>query len=168
VNLGRVHREAAGILAGYYPEPVKTSILAVMCGRTMGGSWSARLSELRTAGLLDDVAAGYVRATEKCAHEFAGTFQAPRSTEEVLSIWMPKLGSIHRAMLQVLVDRDGEALTKADLAQAVNATPGGSFSARLSELRSTGLISEPERGLVAANSEVLFLSNYQAREVLAR
>lgn len=156
-RLGGLHQQAAGILAAYYPDPVKTSILAVMCGRTMGGTWSARLSELRAHGLLEDAAAGYVRASDKCAREYAGTFDAPRSTSEVLAIWNPKLGGIHRAMLQFLVEANGEPVTKEQLAQTVNATMGGSFSARLSELRSTGLLTEPGRGMVAANKEALFL-----------
>lgn len=157
VKLGAIHLQIAGILAGYYPDPVKGSILASLCGKSMGGSWSARLSEVRAAGLLEDPASGYVRATEKCAREYLGTFQAPSTTEEVLAVWDPKWSAVNKAMIRFLIERAGEAVKTAELAQGVGLTPGGSFSARLSELRSSGLLNEPAKGMVAANKEALFL-----------
>jgi len=158
VKLGAIHLQIAGILAGYHPEPVKVSILASLCGVSMGGSWSARLSEVRAAGLLEDPARGYVRATEKCAREYLGKFQAPSTTEEVLAVWDSKWGKVHREMIRFLIGRGGEAVSKAELAEAAGMTPGGSFSARLSEVRSSGLLTEPGRGMVAANKEALFLA----------
>jgi hypothetical protein len=162
VRLGRVHTEIAGILAGMYPQSMKVSILAALVGRTPGGSFSARLSELRSAGLLADVGAGLVAATDKCAAEYAGIFQAPQSTEDVLRIWNPKMGEVHRQILAVLVDLGGEPIAVDELAQRVGRTPGGSFSARLSEVRSSGLIVDAGRGLVAANKEALFLNGAAA------
>jgi hypothetical protein len=158
VKLGALHLQIAGILAGYYPEPVKVSILASLCGVTPGGSFSARLSEVRAAGLLEDPARGYVRATEKCSREYLGKFQAPSTTEEVLAVWDAKWGKVHREMIRFLIGRGGEAVSKAELAEAAGMTPGGSFSARLSEVRSSGLLTEPGRGMVAANKEALFLA----------
>jgi hypothetical protein len=163
VRLGAVHVMIAGILAGYYPEPVKISILAALCGLTMGGSFSARLSEVRTAGLLEDPARGYVKATEKCAQEYLGKFQVPSNTEEVIAMWEPKWGKVHRDIMQFLVAQGGDAVSKEQLAEAVGMTMGGSFSARLSEVRSSGLLSEPGRGLVAANKEALFLNGDSPR-----
>jgi hypothetical protein len=157
VRLGELHVQIAGILAGYYPEAIKSSILASLCGKTMGGSWSGRLSEVRSAGLLEDTAQGWVRATEKCASEYLGRFTAPSTTEEVLAVWNPKWGQVGRDMMKFLVEQGGEAVTKAQLAEAVGLTMGGSFSGRLSEVRSSGLLSEPGKGRVAANKEALFL-----------
>jgi hypothetical protein len=162
VKLGRIHQQIAGILAGYYPDPMKVSILAVMVGRVMGGSFSARLSEVRSAGLLSDAGAGQVVATEKCATEFAGQFQPPQTTNEVLQLWTPKMGEVQRQILAVLVEMNGEPISVEELAARVNRTPGGSFSARLSEVRSTGLMVDVGRGQVAANKEVLFLNNHAA------
>jgi uncharacterized protein len=162
LRLGRIHAEIAGILAGHHPQPMKVGILATMVGRTPGGSFSARLSELRSAGLLADPGAGLVGATEKCAAEYAGTFQAPQSTEEVLRLWTPKMGEVHRQILSVLVDLGGEPIAIDELAQRVGRTPGGSFSARLSEVRSSGLIVDAGRGRVAANKEALFLNGEAA------
>ena len=163
VKLGATHTMIAGILAGYYPEPIKISILAALCGLTMGGSFSARLSEVRSTGLLEDPARGYVKATEKCAQEYLGKFQAPSTTAEVYAMWAGKWGKVHRDIMQFLIAQGGEAVSKDALAEAVGMTPGGSFSARLSEVRSSGLLTEPGRGLVAANKEALFLNGDSPR-----
>jgi hypothetical protein len=161
VKLGAIHKQIAGILAGYYPDSVKVSILAALVGATMGGSWSGRMSECRSAGLLEDPRKGYVRATEKCVREYLGTFQAPSTTEEVLAVWDPKWGGSHKAMIRFLIEQ-GEPVTRAALAQAVNMTLGGSFSGRLSELRSSGLLFEAG-GMVGVNKEALFLEDAAAR-----
>jgi hypothetical protein len=164
VRLGRLHRELAGIMAGYYPDAIKKTVLAVMVGMTHGGGgWSKRLSECRVAGLIEDLPGGLVKATESCAREYAGAFQAPNSTEEVLKVWENKLGGKPREMLNVLIAQNGEAITRQQLAEAVGMeAAGGGFSKRLSELRTTGLLSEPGSGLVAANKEVLFLNGEAA------
>jgi hypothetical protein len=163
IKSGTIHLQIAGILAGYYPEPLRVSILAALCGASMGGSFRARLSEVRSAGLLDDPARGFVRATEKCAHEYLGKFQAPSTTEEVLAVWEPKWNKVHRDIMRFLVEHGGEAVSREELAQAAGMTMGGSFSARLSEVRSSGLLSEPGRGMVAANKEALFLNGDSTR-----
>jgi hypothetical protein len=157
IRLGRVHQEIAGYLAGMYPQAVKVSLLAAHCGKVPGGSFSARLSEVRGAGLLEDPSAGLVRATEKCAAEYAGAFIPPSTTEEVLALWAPKRGAVHRDILNVLVELRGDPISIPELAARVGKTPGGSFSARISEVRSTGLLVDAGRGMVAANREALFL-----------
>jgi hypothetical protein len=157
IKLGRTHREIAGYLAGIYPEAAKVSVLAAHCGKVPGGSFSARLSEVRAAGLLEDPGAGRVKATEKCASEYAGAFIPPSTTEEVLALWTGKRGQVHRDILNVLVELRGEPISIPHLAERVGKVPGGSFSARLSEVRSTGLLVDAGRGQVAANKEALFL-----------
>lgn len=162
VRLGGILTQIAGILAGMYPQPIKVSILAVMVGRVTGGSFSARLSELRGAGLLADAGAHQVVATEKCVAEYAGQFQPPQSTEDVLQIWNPKMGEVQRQILSVLVELGGEPISTEELARRVGRTPGGSFSARVSEVRSSGLLVDVGRSLVAANKEALFLNGEAA------
>jgi hypothetical protein len=155
--LGELARKIAGILAGYYPEPVKRSILAAMCGLVDGGNFSARLSEVRSAGLLEDPQRGLLKATEKCAQEYLGSFEPPRSTAEVVEIWDEKLGMVARQIVAKLIEANGEPIRRADLAASIGLIDGGNFSARLSEVRSAGLLVDPSRGYVAANKEALFL-----------
>jgi hypothetical protein len=98
-----------------------------------------------------------VRATAEGARKYLGTFQAPSTTEEVLAVWNSHWSALPREMMRVLVERGGEPMSKAELAQAVNMTTGGTFSARLSEVRKSGLLIESGRGMVAANKEALFI-----------
>jgi hypothetical protein len=157
IRLGRTHREIAGYLAGIYPEAAKVTVLAAHCGKVPGGSFSARLSEVRAAGLLEDPRPGWVKATEKCSREYAGAFVPPSTTEEVLALWAGKRGQVHLDILNVLVELRGSPISMVELAERVGKIPGGSFSARVSEVRSTGLLIDAGRGLVAANKEALFL-----------
>lgn len=162
VSLGKLSKQIAGILAGFYPDPMKRNVVAALCGMSIGGSFSARLSELRGNGLLEEPGVGLIKATEQCSREFAGTFDRPSTTDEVLALWDSKLGRLAMQILRKLVEASGEAIERSDLAASVGMSIGGSFSARLSELRSAGLISEPTRSLVAANKETLLLDGAAA------
>lgn len=149
----------AQIAAGYGAsgKRIERSILAAMCGVVDGGSFSARLSEAKSAGavLIDD---GVVHATPDGVAAYAGQFRAPASTDDVLAIWLPKLGGVSRKVLEHLVSLRGAPVSRPDLAAAVGVVDGGSFSARVSEVRRTGLLSDAGRGHITANVEALFLS----------
>jgi hypothetical protein len=160
--LNSVGIQIAGILAAYYPEQMKRSILAVLCGRTDGGTFGNRLSELRVNGLLEDPAPGYVRATEVCSREYAGAFEAPTNTAEVRKVWDTKLGEVNKKILDYLISLNGESIHRGELAVALGYTDGGTFGNRLSELRVAGLIVDPGKALVAANKEALFLNGAAA------
>ncbi len=157
VTIGKLHQQIAAILAAYYPDSIETDLLAAMVGRSPGGSFSARLSECRGAGLLDDSERGKVKATEQAAREYIGKFQVPTTTAEVRALWDPKIGDLHKRMLDCLIASGGEPVRVEDLAEVVGRVAGGSFSARISELRATGLLVDAGRGFVAANKKALFL-----------
>lgn len=159
-KVGVSHRKIAGILAAYYPDPVKRSvkrsILAAMCGRVDGGGFGNSISECRQAGLIEDAAPGFLRATEKGAREFAGVFHAPTSTEEMLALWIPKLSSSAAAILKYLVDHP-DPIHRGDLASAVGRVDGGGFGNNLSELRVAGLLVDTAKGYVQANKPAMFM-----------
>jgi len=80
------------------------------------------------------------------------------STEEVLSLWKPKLRPGAQRMLDVLIAHRGEAITAEQLSDESGiSSAGGSFSSYLSNLATADLIVKPERGMIAANRETLFL-----------
>lgn len=160
--LRQVSKNMAGVLAAYYPEPLKREVLAALMGLRDGGNFSARLSDLRIRGWLDEPGRGIVKATEECAREFAGAFQAPTSTDEVLALWKPKLRDVCGQMLDFLVQQYPRIVRRDELAAAVGLADGGNFSARLSDIRLSGLIVEPGRGQIQANHETLFLSEAAA------
>lgn len=157
-----LHRKIGGILAAYYPDPVDKAWLASMCGKTLGGGWNGRLSEVRAAGLLEDVEGGSLRATPRCASQYAGVFTPPATTEEAIAVWDHKLSDTHRAILNRLIEANGEPVTKDELAAAAGKALGGGFNGRLSELRSTGLMLDAGCGLFRANKKALFLNGEAA------
>jgi hypothetical protein len=161
-EMSSTHRKIAAILAAYYPESIDKSLLASICGKTLGGGWNGRLSEVRSMGLLEDVSKLQIRATHECIEKFSGQWEMPRTTEEAIAVWAHKLSDTHRGILNRLIEADGEPVSKDELAEAVGKTIGGGFNGRLSELRSTGLMLDAGRGFFKANKEALFLNNHAA------
>ena len=156
-KIGKTHREILNALAGLAAigklQPEKT-LVAAWAGRTYGGTFSARLSELRTAGLIADVSAGSIELTSDGAA--VGDASGIRSREDLHEMWRKRLGSTGRAILTVLIERGPDKpISKQDLAACVGQVYGGTFSARLSEVRSPGLVKDAGRGEVVG-SDVLF------------
>lgn len=82
----------------------------------------------------------------------------PRSTQEVLAVWMPKFKAGARRMLEIIVERRGRSLTVEELGQRAGIShESGTFGQYLGHLVTAELVVKPERGYVAANKEVLFL-----------
>ena len=156
VKLGAASRKIAGILAGTYPEPMKRSALAALCGRVDGGGFGNDISSCRQAGLVEDVATGVLRATEKGVREFAGVFHPPTSTDEMLELWIPILSGSAAKILQYLVDHP-EPIHRGELASAVGRVEGGGFGNNLSELRVAGLLADGAKGYVQVNKPAMFM-----------
>lgn len=159
-DLSRLALQIAGILAAYYPQAMKRTLVAAMCGVQYGGHFSNNLSDLRTAELLDDPQQGMVRATAKCAKDYAGSFDPPATTQAVLELWRPKLSTLAVQIIHKLVEAGGEAMGRNDLAAALGVQYGGHFSNMLSELRGANLLVDVGKGLVAADKEALFLNTH--------
>lgn len=157
-KMGELHKKIAAILAAHYPDPVDKALLASMCGKTLGGGWNGRLSEVSSLGLLEYVKKTSVRATQECAQQYAGLWDMPRDTEEAIAVWAHKLSDRHRLMLNRLIEADGEPVPKAELAEVAGMTLGGGFNGRLSELCSTGLaLYGADKKSAKANKQALFL-----------
>lgn len=156
-KIGGVAAKIASVVAGYGARGqfISRQLLATLCGATVGGSFSARLSEARTAGLIR-IEGKMVHATPEGIRDYAGAFHVPETTAEVAELWRPRLGGVSRQIFDHLLQLGGESISRSDLATAVGASIGGSFSARLSEVRSTGLLVE-NGSTVALNRELLFL-----------
>lgn len=149
----------AEIAAGYTKrgEGISRKLMATLCGMSeSGGGFGARLSEARTAGAIW-TEGGIVYATPEGMERFGDAFKAPETTDEVLALWRPKLTGKALQMFDHLVSLGGRSISRHELAEAVEmSAAGGGFGARLSEVRSTGLLVEGG-GSVAVNRELLFL-----------
>lgn len=145
-------------LAQWFPNGrTESQVAAQVQMKRTGGTWAAYKSDLKTQGYLE-LRDGLWFATEAGVHYFGGDVPAmPTTTREVLALWSPKLRSGAVNMLQALIDRKGESITREQLGEAVGMeSKGGTFSAYLSDLRTAHLI-VTGGGIVAANKETLFL-----------
>lgn len=145
-------------IAQWYPHGrSEAQVAAQVQMKRTGGTWAAYKSDLKTAGYLE-VRNGAWHATKAGVAYFGGNMpKAPRTTEEVVALWEPKLRSGARAMLNVLVKHRGQPMSRERLGEWVEMEPsGGTFSAYLSDLRTAGLIIT-DGGAVRANAETLFL-----------
>ena len=142
-------------LATWHPNGMSEGQMRAHAGMKKSGTFSAYMSDLRK-GYIEE-RGGLVYATDQglsyCQHIPA----APQSTEEVLEVWKPKLRDGARRMLDALVQRGGEAITKEELGEMAGLQKSGTFSAYLSDLKTARLAVVNRDGTVSANRESLFL-----------
>jgi hypothetical protein len=142
--------DAVGTLHSIGTEEPERSVVAGWVGMSAtGGTFSARLSELRSAGVIEDRQGLRIALTD--AGLSAAQVTDLPSLDELHSMWINKLGATAGRILKVLIDAYPDSMTRADVADAVEmAASGGTFSARLSELRKPGLITDISKTEVVA------------------
>lgn len=143
-------------LAQWSPEGMGEGQMRAHAGLKKSGTFSAYMSDLRTGAYIEE-RGGMIYATESGLAYCKTVPSAPQTTEEVLSIWEPKLRDGARRMLRVLVDSGGEPVTKEELGERASLSKSGTFSAYLSDLKTARLVTVNRDGTVAANKETLFL-----------
>jgi hypothetical protein len=145
--------------ASWAPKGISEGQVAAMSGiKRSGGSFSSYKSNLVTAGFIQIQNGLWYATDEGITHAGDTIAPAPSSTEEVLNLWKPKLRPGAQRMLDVLIAHNGEPITAEQLSEESDVdSSGGSFSSYLSNLATADLIVKPERGMVAANVETLFL-----------
>lgn len=143
-------------LVQWHPNGMREGQMRAHAGMKKSGTFSTYMSDLRTGGYIE-VTGDTLTATQAGLDYFGGNLpDAPRTTEEVLAIWEPKLREGARRILRVLVSRKGHGMDLETLADASGMTKSGTFSTYLSDLRTARLIIT-ERGQAKANTETLFL-----------
>jgi hypothetical protein len=144
--------------ARMYPKGLTEAQVASQAGiKRTGGTFSDYKSLLRTSGCVRFDGGLWTATEEGMRRAGADIPAAPSSTAEVLAMWLPKLRGKSKDMLRVLVDRNGETMTREQLGAAVGVqTTGGTFSDYLSLLRTADLIVTDASG-VRANAETLLL-----------
>jgi hypothetical protein len=142
-------------LAQWSPNGMTEGQMRAHAGLKKSGTFSAYLSDLRK-GYIEE-RDGLVFASEQGLEYSQHVAPAPESTEEVLAIWKPKLRDGARRMLEALVAKGGEAISKEDLGELSQLQKSGTFSAYLSDLKTARLAIVSRDGMVAANKETLFL-----------
>lgn len=118
----------------------KQRMAALAGGSVTGGSFGGRLSELRTAGYIEECG-GLLRATP-AGVSAVGEFEELPTGQELIDYWRGRIGGgIKLEMFDALVAAYPNAMTREEIATAIGASAsGGSFGGRLSELRTIGLV----------------------------
>jgi hypothetical protein len=133
-NISPANRTQVAFLAGYTPDT---------------GTFNNYLGALRTAGLIDYPTPGYVALTADGRHE-AAVLDVPLTPEALHATLYSKLGRSLSKLLQVVIERYPDSLSRAELAEITNYAPDtGTFNNYLGRLRSLGLIDYPAKGYVA-------------------
>jgi hypothetical protein len=150
-------RRIVETLARHYPLRVTKAQLGTLTGfKITGGTFQTYFSQLKRLGLIEDVA-GEISVTQG-GLDFAGVVPAePMTTDELLDMWRRSLKAGARNMLDQLVARHPDSVTKEELADLVEMTvTGGTFQTYLGTLRRNGLI-DVDAGYVRA-SDTLFIA----------
>jgi hypothetical protein len=126
--------------------------------RSRGSSMRTYLTTLRQHKYLVE-RGGLLFPSEQALQDFAGLHsEGPQTTEEVVALWKPKIGLSPSKILDMLVERGGEPISRDEIAGAMEIEPkGSSMRTYLTTLRRAGLMVDVDAGSIAANRESLLL-----------
>jgi hypothetical protein len=136
------------------PTPRQITV-AGWLGITLSGTWRTYLSELRTAGLIQDHADKRISLTD-AGREVTDPHQTPPTLAELHDAWKSKLGSTQARMLDVVIEAYPDSVDRDELAAAVGIQITGTFRTYLSELRTPGLVRDVSKGGALVATELLF------------
>lgn len=157
-KLSGTARKILGVLC-QWPEGMPEGMLAAQLGmKARGGHWTNLKSELNKNQFI--VKNGKHLKASEAGREYMGDDlpTTPTTTEEVLEVWKPVLSEKAWTMASVLVERNGEPISREDLAEAVGLqAKGGHRTNLLSEIRTANLMVDAGKGMVAANKQVFLM-----------
>jgi hypothetical protein len=145
-------------LARHHPLKTTRHQLAALSGiKGSGSTFSSYFSALRINGYVAQDGPFVVITAEGLAAAGAAAGTPPMTAEEIRAQWRSVLKAGARSMLDHLLERYPDPVTRADLAELAGINPAGStLSSYLSTLRSNNLIVEDGDGIRAA--DVFFLA----------
>jgi len=155
-NLRLGARRMLAALVQWSPEGMSEGQMRSHAGLKNSGTFSAYKTDLRAFGFMEE-RNGLLYATQGGIDWLGHDVPSPSNTEEVLAIWMPKLRSGARRMLEILArEYPGQALTDEELQEKAGLTKSGTYSAYKTDLKTARLI-VVGRGSVQADKDTLFL-----------
>lgn len=131
-------RKILTVLAQFHPGSRTRSQLGTLAGYApRGGTFMNYFGRLRKAGLIREGIVGEVMITEEGLANFGNAVpESPQSTDELLAMWRGKLIAGERKMLDALVERYPESMSRDDLGEQTGyASRGGTFMNYLGTLR---------------------------------
>jgi DNA polymerase III delta prime subunit len=145
-------------LARHHPLTMTRNQLAALAGiKGSGSTFTSYFSALRMNGLVNQEGAFVAITPAGLAAAGAAAETPPPTPEEIRARWRSVLKAGARSMLDHLLERYPEPISRADLAELAGINPVGStLTSYLSTLRSNNLITEDSAGIRAA--DVFFLA----------
>jgi hypothetical protein len=150
-------RKMLGVLAQFHPGTRTKSQLGALSGYTpSGGTFGNYYGKLRRLGLVKEDFMGAVLITEAGLDWFGSSRpNPPATTDELLDMWRGKLLAGERKMLDALVAKYPEGISKEELGEETGYThTGGTFGNYLGTLRRNALATVEGEEVKA--SEALF------------
>lgn len=143
-------------VASLHPMPLTRAQVGTLAKvKKTGGTYSTYLGVLKQRGYLVEEN-DRLTITPAGFDAIGGQAAAPATADELRALWRDRLKAGARRMLDELLARHPDGLTRAELAAAAEvAVTGGTFSTYLGMLRTAGLIEETGGEIRAG--EVLFL-----------
>ena len=147
-------RNMVAVLARQHPQKITRAQLATLAKlKVTGGTFTTYLSAIKRAGLIveDDK---YVTLTDAGFAYTGSSSDLPITAGELRDTWRGVLKAGARNMLDVLLDRHPDPITRQELADALDRpleVTGGTFTTYLSTLRRNGLVDETSDGIRAAD-----------------
>ncbi len=143
-------------LCQFYPAGMPEGRLRSHAGLKKSGTYSAYRADLFRYGYAEKRGDDLL-ATQSGLDYFDGHVPAaPRTTQEVVDLWAPKLRDGARRMLHRLIEHGGVVVSKEQLYRESELVKSGTASAYLSDLKRAQLALVTRDG-VEANRETLFL-----------
>lgn len=141
-------------------EQVTKPMLAAFCQvRPTSGSYANNLGSLRSRGLIDYPAGNMVALTES-GLQAVDVPASPPSDEEMQQHWFAIMSGPQQRIMEVLIERYPQSITKEELAEIVSVSPtSGSFANNLGSLRTMGALDYPIKGSAAASKNLFVESN---------
>jgi hypothetical protein len=150
-------RNMLAVLARQHPVRITRRQLATLAKlKVTGGTFGTYFGDLRRAGLIEQDG-DFVTLTA-AGFAYTGTSpDLPVTAEELRETWRGSLRAGARKMLDLLIERYPDAITRSELAAMADLEQtGGTFGTYLGDLRRNGLAEETGDGIRAA--EVFFLA----------
>jgi hypothetical protein len=128
------------------------SMVAAHAGlKPTGGYFTNTLGTLRSRGLIDYPRPSHITLTDE-ARKDARYPKKPPTLRDLHDSWLALVSGLQQRVLEVLIERYPEALSRQDLAEAVGtAAGGGYFTNTLGALRTLGAVEYPQSGQVRAS-----------------
>lgn len=155
-EIGRTPLKLLGALLFYdrfgNPTPSKAALAAFVGIRHTTGTFSTYISELKAAGLIDEVSRSDVALTALGrATASTSTERLPATLSELHAMWRGKLGGTPGKMLDILIRVHPRPIAKERIAATLGIShTTGTFSTYISQLREAGLLQEVTRSEVVA------------------